>query len=428
MKTIRISCETAFNVDLESLLVLQDDLKELTKENYTKLKNEILKEGFSAPFFVWSDPDLRGKWILDGTQRWRVLTQMKKEGYEIPALPVAIIDADNMENAKRKLLGFASQYGSVTSQGLYEFMSKADIPFDEMESRFRFPEIKSDEFKEEFYADPIVEGEDDVPETQEGADGIVHLGDLYILGSHRLLCGDSTQMDSVTRLMNGEKADMVYTDPPYGLGYVGDFYQDSIKSSNGMRRTTNKFKQLEGDTGEWDFDPTHILKNFEYCKEIFLWGADYYMSSLPKHGSWICWDKVGDSNLDAMPGASFELCWSKDKHKRHHITIIWRGCFGHNRKTDGDKKVHPTQKPVKLAVQIFDRWAKDKTNIVDLYLGSGSTMIACQKQNKRGFFMEIDPHYVDVAIRRWMTFTGEMAYRQEPDGSMTSYEEIKNGA
>jgi DNA modification methylase len=253
-------------------------------------------------------------------------------------------------------------------------------------------------------------GDKDADELPEQRSTSIKRGDLFTLGTHRLLCGDSTLQSDIARLMNGEKADMVYTDPPYGLGYIGDFYQD-LKPSNGLKRTINQFKQLEGDTGDWDYDPSPVLKHFEYCKDIFMWGADYYMWSLPKNGSWICWDKVGASNLDRMPGASFEMCWSKDKHKRHHITIIWRGCFGHNRKTDGDKKVHPTQKPVKLAEKFFEYWGKDKTNIVDLYPGSGSTLIACEKTNRKCFGMEIDPMYCQVIIDRWEKFTGQKAVK-----------------
>lgn len=149
MKTIRITCKTGFIADIGDLLVLQNDLKDLTKENYEKLKKEILTEGFDAPFFIWQDHET--KWILDGTQRYRVLSKLRNEGYEIPPLPIVPIEAKDILEAKRKLLGFASQYGNMTSQGLYEFISTANIPFEEMDSRFRFPEIKNDEFKAEYF-------------------------------------------------------------------------------------------------------------------------------------------------------------------------------------------------------------------------------------------------------------------------------------
>jgi len=211
-----------------------------------------------------------------------------------------------------------------------------------------------------------------------------------------------------------EKADMVYTDPPYGFGYDSDFYQslngDAQHTGSGKvcgPRKKKQYKPLEGDDGEFNYDPSFILEYFRECKDIFLWGADYYCQSLPKHGSWICWNKIaGNDKFDNIPGASFELCWSKDKHKRHLAPITWRACFGHNKKNDGAEKMHPTQKPIALHDWFFARFGKDKTNIVDLYGGSGSTLIACEKTNRKCKLLEIDPQYCQVIIDRWEKFTG----------------------
>jgi DNA modification methylase len=261
---------------------------------------------------------------------------------------------------------------------------------------------------------------DAVPESRETD---IKLGDLFQLGNHRLLCADSSIKENVERLMNGEKANMVYTDPPYGFGYIGDFYQDIneregfIETGSGTicgPRKVNKFKKLEGDSGKWDFDPNFILEFFEAIEEIYLWGADYYAQRLPVGGSWMCWNKVaGGEALDNMPGASFELCWSKAKHKRRMAPITWRGCFGHNKKNDGAKKVHPTQKPIALHDWFFGHYGKDKTNIVDLYGGSGSTLIACEKTNRKCFMMEIDPSYCQTIIDRFEKFSGIKAAKIE---------------
>jgi DNA modification methylase len=246
--------------------------------------------------------------------------------------------------------------------------------------------------------------EDEVPEVPK--ETFVKLGDMFQLGSHKLLCADCTIKENVDRLMNGEKADMVFTDPPYGFGYEGNFYQDIEKS--GFTRDSKRYDKLKGDSGTWDFDATQILEQFRYCEDIFLWGADYYCWTLPKNGSWVCWNKISDNDkMDNMPGASFELCWSKSKHKRHIFNLTWRACFGHNKQVDGDKKVHPTQKPVKLAELFFDKWGKDKTNIVDLYGGSGSTLIACEKTKRKAFLMEIDPHYCQIILERFQKYSGK---------------------
>lgn len=400
MKTIQIKCTGAGLLSHKEMTPFQGDLKTLSTENYEKLKKEILELGFSEPISVWKND---GKfYLLNGHQRHRVLTQMSdKEGYYIPAVPVNFIEAIDEREAKKKILSLTSQFGEITDQGLYEFMHDSDISFPEINDSFRFPEIDLDKFKEEYFSDKSLSvDEDDVPEHVEPKS---KLGDIYTLGAHRLMCGDSTSIDAVEKLMNGEKADLVYTDPPYGFGYDPNFY---VSMDSEMKRSKNNHKTLAGDSGGWDYDPTVLLEYFKDVDDIFLWGADYYCWSLPKKGSWIAWNKIAENDkMDNMPGASFELCWSKSKHKRHIINLVWRGCFGHNKKNDGDKKVHPTQKPVKLAEAFFDKWGNEKKNIVDIYGGSGSTLIACEKTNRKCFMMELDPHYCDVIVTRWCKYT-----------------------
>jgi len=249
----------------------------------------------------------------------------------------------------------------------------------------------------------------DPDEVPEEVGTKVAPGDIFQLGRHRLFCGDSTNFKNLDKLMGSQKPNLVYTDPPYGLGYVGDFYQDSVsKKATEFQRETNSFPQLTGDTGNWDWDPSPILDYFKDTKEIFLWGADYYSGYLPKFGSWVVWNKISEhQKMDNMPGASFELCWSKSKHKRHLFNLTWRGCFGHNRITDGAKKVHPTQKPVKLAELFFKKWGGGL--VVDLFGGSGSTLISCERTDNRCFMMEIEPNYCSVIIARWEKFTGKKA-------------------
>lgn len=150
---IRISCEGSVNLPLDSLKIFQDSenqtLKELSQESYAKLKNEILSEGFSFPFFVWKDGV--NNWILDGTHRKKVLCKMREEGYEIPELPCAIVKANNEKEAARKLLAVTSQYAKITDQGLYEFMNKFDIEMNEIKDRFEFSDISLDAFEDAFF-------------------------------------------------------------------------------------------------------------------------------------------------------------------------------------------------------------------------------------------------------------------------------------
>jgi len=237
-------------------------------------------------------------------------------------------------------------------------------------------------------------------------------GDLWLIGEHRLLCGDCTDKATVERLMNGEKADMVFTDPPYGMFLDTDYSKIKPKSDNAKEfakakgETTNKkYSQVIGD--HEDFTPEFIntiFNRFDYCKEIFIWGADYFAELLPNKndGSWVVWDKRTNddgSNLDAMFGSCFELCWSKNRHKRDIARIKYAGLFGTERE-DIKKRLHPTQKPILLAKWFFDRWGKERDLVADIYLGSGSTMVAAHQTGRKCFGTEISPAYCSVILER----------------------------
>ena len=223
-------------------------------------------------------------------------------------------------------------------------------------------------------------------------------GDLFEIGQHRLLCGDSTNADDVARLMKGEEADMVFTDPPYGMKLNPD-YEYVGNSTIGLREG-KKYAKILGDEKEFDFISAYNL--FEKCKEQFWFGADYYCQQLPKNGGWIVWDKTGgnDSLMNAGLGSNFELCWTKQGHKRDLFRITYKGVCGID-KNDGKRK-HPTQKPVRLYSEIINRWGKKANIIIDLFLGSGTTMVAAHQLNRKCYGMEIDTKYCQVIIDRML--------------------------
>ena len=211
--------------------------------------------------------------------------------------------------------------------------------------------------------------EDEVPEEVETR---CKLGDLWQLGnSHRLICGDSTDPAVIDRLMDGVKADMVFTDPPYGMsldtdysGMVSEMFSNEKHTKNG-----NKYEQGKVD----EFHPEMIDAVFTIdADEMFLWGADYFAELLPNKndGSWIVWDKRANGNddiaedysSDKMYGSCFELCWSKKKHKRDIARVKWAGVFGTEQEFD-HKRYHPTQKPTKLAGWFLDRYSKQRRQV-----------------------------------------------------------------
>jgi len=238
--------------------------------------------------------------------------------------------------------------------------------------------------------------EDDYTEPDDLKVDVV-IGDLIEIGEHRLLCGDSTDSDQVAKLMNGEKADMVLSDPPYGMFLDADY-----SSLNWGDRKGKKYENVIGD--HEDFDPKLIntfFKHFDYCKEMFLWGADYYFELLPdfKKGNYIVWDKTLQSNGDAGSNSEYELCWSRQKHKRVVLHFNWFRYFG-LQSQDTKTRVHPTQKPLEVNNHFIKEYSKEKNKIIDLYLGSGSTMVAAHQLKRKCYGMELDPKYCQVIIDR----------------------------
>lgn len=259
--------------------------------------------------------------------------------------------------------------------------------------------------------------EDDAPEVDEENEPITKLGDIWQLGRHRLMCGDSTDKATVEQLMDGKKADMILSDPPYGMCLDTDFSGavGSLGRKGGTRG--NKYDKVIGDNE--DFKPELIstfFDNFGYCKEVFLFGADYFAELLPNKndGSWLVWDKRKESQADAI-GSEFELIWSKNKHKRRMLRHDWFGFLSSQNAKDAQHRVHPTQKPVTLLADIINQWGDGCDVIVDLYGGSGSTLIACEQLNRTCYMMELDPKYCDVIVKRWENFTGNKAKKINGD-------------
>lgn len=251
--------------------------------------------------------------------------------------------------------------------------------------------------------------DDDVPETEENKFG-VKTGDLWELGEHLLLCGDSTDKVQVDRLMGGDKADMVFTDPPYGVLYSGgvQFTKDGVEEDNR--------KKLENDSD------VSIYGRVARVIKAYLDGPAYIWFSFSNAKGTI-------DAIDAIGNISALIIWNKTNakygalnahYKQRHEPCLYVKCGKNMRwsgptdertvwdmKRDPRNDLHPTQKPVELAERAIGNHSA-KT-VLDLFLGSGSTLIACEKTNRKCYGMEIDPHYCSVIINRWQTYTGKQA-------------------
>tara|TARA_R100001509_G_C4852201_1_gene210473 strand:+ start:96 stop:1292 length:1197 start_codon:yes stop_codon:yes gene_type:complete len=248
--------------------------------------------------------------------------------------------------------------------------------------------------------------EDDYTEPDNLKVDVV-LGDLIEIGEHRLLCGDSTDSDQVAKLMNGDKADMVFTDPPYGM-FLDTDYSKIKKTENSIgfkgNKTGNKYDKIIGDNE--DFTPeliNTIFASFPKTKEIFIWGADYFVDLLPnygKDGSWLVWNKRSSEAQQRGIGNCFELCWSLNKHKRFVLDFEWFGFLSKDDPKEARNRQHPSMKPSKLISRMINEFCKEAKTIVDIYLGSGSTMVAAHQLKRKCYGIELDPKYCQVIIDR----------------------------
>lgn len=229
--------------------------------------------------------------------------------------------------------------------------------------------------------------EDETPEPP--AEPITKSGDLWLLGEHRVLCGDSTKAEDVARLMGGKKADAIITDPPYGIGYQ----KNGSSGSHGWK-----------DYGkvEWDNSrppDSHIRWMATSTEVAVLWGGNYFADVLPPTMGWLVWDK-GQRDFSL---ADCELAWTS-RQKAARVFDMSRASALQ------DGKVHPTQKPVKLMAWTIEQ-VTDRALILDPYLGSGTTLIAAEQLGRKCYGMEISPAYCDVIVKRWETLTGKKAQR-----------------
>jgi DNA modification methylase len=242
--------------------------------------------------------------------------------------------------------------------------------------------------------------EDEAPEVDEENEPITKLGDIWQLGRHRLMCGDSTDKETVELLMNGNKADMVFTDPPYGISVVGD--NGKVGADNLAKNGV--YMPVKGDETT---ETTEIF--FEVCKELgfdkyIIWGGNYFVGFLPYSDGWVIWDKRGDMASNNF--ADGEMAWCSFHTPVRIYKQVWSGMI---REGEHGKRVHPTQKPVRLLAEILTDFTNNNDIILDCFGGSGSTLIACEQIDRQCYMIEYEAHYCDVIIKRWETLTGEKA-------------------
>jgi DNA modification methylase len=353
--------------------------RSMTEKGFERLKKQIKKLGQHTPLIITEDGT-----VMSGNMRLKAMLDMG-----LKDIWVELIPKDKEKLAIEYALSANDRAGKYEADQLANLIGNfPDVEWGDFTVDTKDPELVSelmDKFSE------VVE--DEVPEVPKVAES--KLGEVYELGRHRLMCGDSTDAGSVALLMNGHKADMVFTDPPYGMNLDADF---DAMSKNSTKVKGNAYSNVIGD--EVDFDPRPLMKLFDYCKEQLWWGADYYYDKLPPHGSWLIWAKRNENMLDII-GNHFEVCYSMNPRLRRIIYKNWSGVTARNPQFERE---HPTEKPIALNADIIKERTTDNQLVVDLFGGSGSTLIACEQTNRICYMMELDPLYCDVIRNRYENF------------------------
>ena len=386
-------------VDINTIKPYKNNAKLHPQEQIEQIKTSIEKFGMDDPIGIWKDE------IVEGHGR---LIACKELGMK----EVPIIRLDHLTDEERKAYTLAHNKLTMNSDfdidilneelGNFETIDMSDFGFD--------IDLDIDEEQE------IIE--DEVPEVPE--EPKAKLGDIYQLGNHRLMCGDSTNEEDVAKLMNGIKADMVFTDPPYGVSASGG--RSQTKDKLGMKAIAND--ELRNN------DLTIFLSNFIKAMK-YKDGASIYicypwatqkefteaiLENNLKIKNCIIWDKKV-FGLNGFKGyrPQYEMIyfcckedfeWYGDKAQSN----IWQISREIKREEQGN---HPTPKPIELIAKALKNSSKKEDIILDVFGGSGSTLIACEQLNRKCYMMELDPHYIDVIIQRWENFTGEKAVKIE---------------
>ncbi|MCP4595747.1 site-specific DNA-methyltransferase [Neptuniibacter sp.] len=356
-------------------------------EQVNQVAASIKEFGFTNPILVDGENG-----IIAGHGR---LMAAKKLGLD----KVPTIELSHLSDAQKKAYVIADNKLALNAGWDNDLLALEIQGLDELGFDLELLGFSDDELQE-FKLDEEVEGltdEDQVPDVP--AEAISREGDLWLLGNHRVLCGDSTSMDAIDRLMGGVKVDMIFTDPPYNVAINGrSGKHDVIKNDDLPEADFNSFID-------------DVLQNIKLINP-----AAYYI--------WCNWDFYGV--LQEKLAYKSCIVWAKNVfgmgngYRHQHEFCLFNGKIDEVIKNESDlwsiKKdtnyVHPTQKPVELSVRAFGNHIK-LLNVLDLFGGSGSTLIGAEQTGRKAFLMELDPKYVDVIINRWQDFTGKKAMHAE---------------
>lgn len=409
---------TIKKVDIEKLIPYARNSRTHSPEQVDQIAASIKEFGFLNPIIIDGENG-----IIAG--HGRVMASKKLGVKELPC-----VDASHLSETQKRAYIIADNKLALNAGWdeemlRVEFDELSDANFDLELTGFSLDEIEA--LQPELLTDGLTD-EDAVPDVPEKPVSV--LGDIWQLGNHRLMCGDSTSIDDVEALLNGECPNTMITDPPYGVEYDAGWRAEAKNRKKTKREEVSTIKNDE--IADW-YDAYSLFPG----NVAYVWHAsaftDVVMDGLRRCGFEIKSQIIWNKNVHALSRSDYqwkhEPCWYAIKKGANHN---WKGDRTQKtvwdvknvifEKDAGGKTSHPTQKPVELYIKSIDNHTNPGEYIYEPFGGSGSSIIAAEKTNRRSLTMELDEKFVDVIINRWQDFTGKEAVHIE---SGKTYKQLK---
>lgn len=379
-------------VDIDTIEPYEKNARSHGKNDVKAIIKSIKEFGFNDPIGVWHNS------IVEGHGR---LLAAKEIGMN----QVPIIRLDELTDEQRRAYMLAHNKTAELSDWDYDVLASelkdiADI--DMSEFGFDLNTLKDE--------DELITEQDEVPEPPE--EPRAKLGDLFLLGGHRLICGDSTDITTIDKLLDGKKADLVFTDPPYNMHYDG---------AGIIRQTVKNVKERIKDIVDFNAFDISYLSSMDVGSIYIFTSKDLIPDYFKIFDGWkfniLTWIKTNNppmTNNVFLPDIEYLLYFHKGKRIWNNglkPTEIYRKAYFSSRQEGHEEagNVHPTMKPLKLISDKLKISSNENSIVLDIFGGSGSTLIACEQLNRKCYMCELDPKYVDVIIERWEKLTGKKA-------------------